>query len=75
MAFDPVAGQIRLDAIIAARDSGALSVRHGETSTQFRSLEEMNEIIAKLERDIAAAATTPVVRQRLYYPWQSSKGL
>lgn len=73
MAFDPVAGQIRLTAIIEARDSGALSVRHGETSTQFRSLDEMNRIIASLERKIAAAGGAE--RQRLYYPYQSSKGL
>lgn len=71
--FDPVAAQIRLDAIIEARDSGALSVRHGETSTQFRSLDEMNRIIADLTRKIAAA--NGAEHQRLWYPWQSSKGL
>lgn len=57
-----------------ARDSGVLSVRHGETSTQFRSLSEMDKIIAKMERRKANAADG-TTRQRLYYPWQSSKAL
>jgi hypothetical protein len=50
--------QARLEAIKKARDSGALMVRHENTQTQFRSLDEMNRIITQLEGEIAAAADT-----------------
>lgn len=65
--------ELTLVELYAARDSGALMVRHGDTSTQFRTLSEMERIIAKLERRKAAADGT--VRTRVFYPWQSSKGL
>lgn len=43
----------RITAIRKARDSGALMVRHGDQQTQFRSLAEMNAIIASLENELA----------------------
>jgi hypothetical protein len=49
--------QARLEALKKARDSGALMVRHGDTSTQFRTLAEMNQIIANLEGEIADQST------------------
>lgn len=67
------ADEVTLIELYGARDSGALIVRHGDTMTQFRSLSEMERIIAKLERRKAGANGT--TRQRLFYPWQSSKGL
>lgn len=48
----------RLKSTKNARDSGVLSVRHGDTSTQYRSLAEMNSIIADMTAQIAAAEGT-----------------
>lgn len=62
----------RLTAIRKARDSGVLRVRHGEEETLFRSLKEMNDIIADLEAQLASVTSTP--RQRIFYPRQCSKG-
>lgn len=50
--------QARLESLRKARDTGALSVHHGETSTTFRSLAEMNSIIADLEAQITVASGT-----------------
>jgi hypothetical protein len=63
----------RIAAIRSARDSGALIVRHGDTSTQFRSLAEMNAIIADLEGQLAGLQGTR--RKRVSYIQQDSKGL
>jgi hypothetical protein len=62
----------RLTAIRKARDSGVLRVKHGEEETLFRSLAEMNQIIADLEAQLAGA--TNVRRKRIFYPVQSGKG-
>jgi RNase P/RNase MRP subunit POP5 len=63
----------RLTAIRKARDSGVLRVSHGDEETMFRSLAEMNSIIADLEAQLAAVSGTPK-RKRFFYPRQSSKG-
>lgn len=63
----------RLEALKKARDTGVLTVKHGETLTTFRSLAEIQKIISQLEGDLAAANGTP--RRRLRYAYQSSKGL
>lgn len=65
--------QGRIDAIQSARDSGALIVRHGDTSTQFRSLAEMDRIIADLQSQLDRA--NGVTRKRVKYIAQCSKGL
>lgn len=65
--------EARITAIQAARDSGALLVRHGDTSTQFRSLAEMDSIIADLEAQLDRA--NGVTRKRVRYIRQCSKGL
>lgn len=39
----------RLAALKRARDSGVLTVRHGDTSTTYRSLDEIERIISALE--------------------------
>lgn len=57
----------RLEAIRKARDSGVLVVTHQGTSTTFRSLAEMERIIASLTADIAAATGTPARRTRYGY--------
>ncbi|TIW08084.1 MAG: hypothetical protein E5V66_28345 [Mesorhizobium sp.] len=63
----------RLEALKKARDTGVLTVKHGEALTTFRSLSEIEKIISQLESDLAAANGTP--RKRLRYGYQSSKGL
>jgi hypothetical protein len=65
--------QARLDALLKMRDSGVLSVRHGDTSTVFRSLNELLAAIAALEGEIAGIGGTLV--RRIRYPYQSGKGL
>lgn len=64
--------EARLFAIRQARDSGALMVRHGDTTTQFRSLAEMDSIIADLEAQLAKARGRP--RKRIGHIVQTSKG-
>ncbi|TIN41382.1 MAG: hypothetical protein E5Y10_22845 [Mesorhizobium sp.] len=56
-----------------ARNTGVLTVKHGETLTTFRSLAEIKAIIADLEKDLAAANGTS--KRRLRYMYQSGKGL
>lgn len=42
----------RLAALKVARDSGVLIVKHGETSTTYRSLAEIERIIQALETEV-----------------------
>lgn len=63
----------RLVALKKARDTGVLTVRHGDDSTTFRSVEEIERIIAALEIEIADLGGT--TRRRVRYPYQSDKGL
>lgn len=65
--------QTRIDAIEKALATGVLTVRHGETTTTYRSLEEMLKIRADLEDQLAIANGT--TRRRLRYVYQSGKGL
>ena len=44
--------QAELDALKAARNSGALRVRHGETEVLYRSLAEIDATIAKIEAEL-----------------------
>ena len=68
------AKQARLDGLLKARDSGVLMVRHGETSTQFRSLSEILQAIVTLQGEIDDLAGTTSTR-RVRYTFQSGKGL
>jgi hypothetical protein len=68
MAADDAASQ--LAALKKAKASGVLTVHHGDTSTTFRSLAEIDSIIRSLEAD---AVTSP--RPRLRYAVQLTKGL
>lgn len=67
--------QARLVRLKKARDSGALSTRHGEEAITFRSLAELNDIIAALEGEIAALDGTATTSRRVRYIMQSGKGL
>jgi len=62
----------RITSIRKARDSGVLIVRHGDTSTQFRSLAEMDKIISDLEAELSAAQG--VKKSRVRYLQQCDKG-
>lgn len=67
--------QARLARLKKARDSGALSTRHGEESITFRSLAELNSIISSLEGEIAGLSDPTTVPRRMRYLYQSGKGL
>jgi roadblock/LC7 domain-containing protein len=46
--------QAELDALIAARNTGALTVRHSDgRMVTYRSLEEMDRTIARMQEEIA----------------------
>ncbi|MFL9499220.1 phage head-tail joining protein [Rhodopseudomonas palustris] len=62
----------RIAQIRAARDSGVLIVRHGDAQSTFRSLAEMNAIIADLQSQLAAV--TGAKRPRVNYLRQGSRG-
>lgn len=65
--------QNRITAIRKARDSGVLSIGHGETRTTFRSLAEMNTILGQLEKELAALDGS--TKSRVKYISQGTKGL
>lgn len=48
--------QAQLEQLKRARNTGVLQIRKGDDSTTFRSMKEMNEAIAALEGEIAAAS-------------------
>jgi hypothetical protein len=47
--------QAMLESVRRARASGVLTIRKGDDSTTFRSLKEMDAIIAGLEAELANA--------------------
>jgi hypothetical protein len=65
--------QSRLAAIRKAYHTGVLTVTHGDTTTTFRSLQAMKEIIASLEQEIAGKEGR--TRRKVRYLYQSGKGL
>jgi hypothetical protein len=65
--------QARLEALDAAIASGVLTVRHGETLTTFRSMNEMIKARDLLLSQIDGLnGVTPT---RIRYAYQSGKGL
>lgn len=68
-----MSNETELAALKTARNSGVLTVRHGETLTTYRSLAEIDSIIAKIEAEIAADAGQR--RRRVNYFVQTGKGL
>jgi len=65
--------QSRLAAIQKAYDSGILTVTHGDTTTQYRSLDAMAKIIESLKGRIDGGEGTK--RRKTRYLYQSGKGL
>lgn len=54
------------------RASGVTAVRHGDTSTTFRSMNELSLAISQIESEIAGLTDTR--RARVSYISQNSKG-
>ena len=54
--------QTQIDNLKRAYASGVLTVREGETSTTFRSLEEIKDAIREMEEEVSG---TPRIRQIL----------
>lgn len=57
------------DAIDKAIATGVLSVRHGDTQTTFRSLDEMIRV-----RDDLRQQGSNTARTRVRYLWQTGRG-
>lgn len=74
MALTTAQLQSQLDAITKARNTGALMVRHGDTQTTFRSLAEMNQTIATIQRQLDEANGV-TKRPRVNYVKQCNRGL
>jgi len=53
--------QSQVDALKTAIASGVLIVRHGETQTTYRSLDEMQRVLAMMESEVAGARTRRTV--------------
>lgn len=70
----PTANQIttRLESLYQMRDSGILITRHGDTSVQFRSLDELLIAISRAEADLARASGKR--RSNVSYIVQRTKG-
>jgi hypothetical protein len=62
----------RLLLLYGMRDSGVLITRHGDTSVQFRSLDELLRAIRILEKQ--ANAAQGIVTSRVSYIRQNSRG-
>jgi hypothetical protein len=62
----------RLLLLYGMRDSGVLITRHGDTSVQFRSLDELLRAIRILENQ--ANAAQGIVKSRVSYIRQNSRG-
>jgi len=69
MSVDTTVIQARISTLEAALASGVLTVRHGDTTTTFRSAAEILLAIDRLEKQLTGPRTGP------RYVQQSSKGL
>ncbi len=72
MPVDAATIQTRIDAAEAALATGVLSVRHGDTSTTFRSESEIEKLIARLRKQLASLQGK--TNTRVKYITQASKG-
>ena len=63
----------RIERLKAARGSGVLTVRHGDESTTFRTVEEINSAIAADERELADLTRSGAIVRR--YNFIPHKGL
>jgi hypothetical protein len=64
--------QTRIDQLQKVRDSGTLTLRHGDTQTTFRSLDELNRTLQDLYRQLNAVNGTK--RSKVNYVKQRTKG-
>lgn len=64
--------QTQLAALKKARGSGALIVRHGDTSVQYRSISELDDAIASINGEINSLNG---VGRKPRYGIQTTKGL
>jgi hypothetical protein len=56
--------QAQIDALKTAIAMGQRSVRHGETSVEYRSIEEMKAILAMMQAEVAPRTRTSVAVYR-----------
>jgi hypothetical protein len=73
MPADATTLQARIDALKAARDSGVLTVRHGESTVTYRSMDEIMRAITAAQADLNEIQGTP--RRVAAYKFTSCKGL
>ncbi|QKC89992.1 hypothetical protein EB230_17445 [Mesorhizobium sp. NZP2234] len=57
--------QAQRAALLKAMRSGALIVRHGDKSVQYRSMGEMKDALADIDKEIAALEGKP--KNRVFY--------
>lgn len=62
----------RRETLQAALASGAQTIQHGDTSTTYRSVDEIRTALASIENDIANMTNSGIVRS---YKLTSSKDL
>jgi hypothetical protein len=62
MAVTAIQLQGWIDALKAARASGALTVRHGDSMVTYRSLAEINSAIAANEQELSGLGGLKAVR-------------
>ena len=73
MALTETEIQTRIDTLRRAMASGILTVRHGNTTTTWRSIEELQSVIDSLQAQLNAATGTG--RSRVNYIVQNTKDL
>ncbi len=56
--------QVQIDALKAAIASGVLTVRHGDTMTTYRSLDEMQRVLAMMQSDVTTRTRSTVATFR-----------
>lgn len=64
--------QARLEALKVALATGVLIIQHGDTRTQYRTIDEIKTAIGAVQEDIAAAGGESVIRS---FKLTSSKDL
>lgn len=64
--------EAQLTALDAAIASGVLTVRYGDTSTTYRTMDELLQARARVYKDLQDQAGVRIIRQRKVY---ATKGL
>lgn len=64
--------QARIDQLQKVRDSGVLTMKHGDTLTTFRNLDELNRALQDLYRQLNAVNGTK--RSKVNYIKQRTRG-